>query len=179
MTTVNSILTGQLQASLGPSLGGGIEVPDALLPVIELPLPLAQILPNPSAILDFSQIQQSYLWSPVVNQGASSGPTQRAILLSKGIWRISGQIMSINFAGPAASSASIKAARIALYEPTQASAADIASTPLEPSVPHIARFDLTLHLSKDFWMLAVETFVASGVGQSLGVEGAVYVERLI
>lgn len=146
---------------------------------MSIPQPIQSILPNPVFSPDLRNGIGSYLWAPVINQGASTGPqSANRVILDRGIYRISGSILSTNFVGPAASSASIKCARIALFEPNQNFASDIAHTPLEPSVPHQAFFDLTIQLLTKGWLLSVETFVTTGVGQSIGVEAAVYISKL-
>lgn len=181
MTQINSNLTGTLQASIGiPVGGGGIEVPDALLPVISIPAPLGSFQPNPATDQFLSNQPLSAFFTFVLNQGASTGPlTSPTVWLDRGIYRFAGQLMSTVFVGPAPSSASIKCARIGLFNPDGTTAVDIVSTPLVLSTPQIVRYDVTVHLSRQFYSLNLQTMVSTGVGQTIGAECILQIDRLV
>lgn len=161
--------------------GSPVALPDAILPVITVPRPLGPNMPGVG--FAFREHDNSATFSIAINQGPATGPTFGWICdLPQGIWRLSGQLVSNTLVGPAPSSASMDAARIALYSPGGLSACALCSTGLFLSEPQYAYFSVTLNVNivnpSQLWTLYVETMVASAAGQSMGVRGNVYAERL-
>jgi len=166
----------------GPIYNGTpVQTADLIMPTIQVPRPLGSSMPGVG--VSIRDHDNSFLMSIVINQGASTGPTSSHIAdLPIGIWRLSGQLVSTTLVGPAPTSPSIDAARIALYGPGGLSACALCSTGLFVGEPQYAYFQTVVNVNisnpEQLWQLYVETMVASGVGQSMGVRGNVYVERL-
>lgn len=158
------------------SLGQGVEIPETLLPVLEIPQPLLSNMPGVG--LNLINVVGSGIVHIVINQGASSGPTSTYMMdFDRGLYRLTGRLLSTNFVGPAPSSASIRCARIALYGQNQTTAVDLAFTPLEASVPHEDSFDMVFHFPRT--MGCYLECIATGVGQSIGVEATLYARKLL
>jgi len=167
-----------LQSTLGT--GDEIEIPDAaLLTLDKLPFPVGT--GSPLLSQDLRGRFGSFLLASAINQGASSGPTSNLICtFDRGVYRIVASMMVIVFVGPPASSASIKAARCYIKPDTATFAADIMQTSLVPvNAEQYDRTDITIQFPRSGWTLNLDTAVASGVGQSMGVEGTFYIQRLI
>lgn len=180
MTQVNSTLTGDLQLSIGPSLGGGVEVPDVLLPVITIPHPLLSVAPAVVPATNLANVNGSVQKSIFINQGASSAAAYSEMAyLDRGIYRLTGHLASTNFSGPAASSASPACARVAIYTPDTNAAFTLCTTMLNPSVPQYVSFDVILHFTKPGWLLQAESWVATGVGQSIGIVCDALISKLV
>lgn len=177
---IESPLIGQLQATIGVGLGGGIDALEAIFPTLEIPLPLQTQNPAFFTDLDLKGVTASVMVHLSINQGASTGPTSSAkVIFDRGVYRLTGYIMSVLKVGPASSSASIKAARATLLNPASSAETDLASTGIVVDTPQTAVFDRVFHFPLAGWSCRFGTFIASGVGQSLGVEGNLYVRKLL
>lgn len=175
---VSSAVIPAIQATVGT--GEGIQIPEAaLLTLPYLPLPLQATQQTVSK--DLRGGTASFLGVFVINQGASSGPlTADWITFDRGIYRITGRIMSVTFVGPAASSASIRAAFAAIVDPGNNVAMPLGFTGLVPLTQALTDdFDIVVQFPQSGFILRVGAFVASGVGQSMAIETRAYVQRLL
>lgn len=125
-------------------------------------------------------VEGSGLFLPIMNIGASSGPqTQFIFDVRKGLYRIQGTLWSIVLVGPAPSSASPLACRIAAYNDIPGTfASPIATTPVLVGTPVSNNFDVTLNIT-DYRGFYLESFISTGVGQSIGVWATVYLSKLL
>ena len=167
-----------LQSTLGT--GDEIEIPDAaLLTLDKLPFPVGT--GSPLLSQDLRGRFGSFLLASAINQGASSGPTTNLICtFDRGVYKITASMMAVTFVGPAASSASIKAARTFIQPDTATFASDIMQIGLVPLTTALFdRTEVIVQFPKSGWTMSMATAVASGVGQSMGVEGSFYISRLI
>jgi hypothetical protein len=166
-----------LQSTLGT--GDEIEVPDAALITLDkLPFPINT--GSPLLSQDLRGRFGSFLLASAINQGASSGPTSNLVCtFDRGIYRIVASVVCVLLVGPAASSASMKSARVYIKPDTATFAADIMQTGIVVGTPQYDRTDIVVQLPKSGWTLQMDTAIASGVGQSMGVEGTFYISRLL
>lgn len=163
--------------ALARPLGPGLEVPNAMLPIISLPMPMT--ITASSVTEDLRGKTGSVMLVGGINHGASTAPqsTQLATF-DRGIYRIQGTILSTNFSGPAASSASPNCSRGVIYS-VGTGGGTLAYTQLQASVPQRAYFDVTLHFPKPDAELWLETMVTTGVGETIGANMIVYVSQLM
>lgn len=168
-----------LVSGLAIKNGPGVTVPELVMPTLSIPARLQDV--NVVVFVDTRNKIGSLALTGAINQGASSAAATFSMAsLDRGLWRLSGELHSTNFVGPAASSASPLCCRIALYNPQQTAAHYLAITFLQPGVPQRSGFfTFTFHLDQPGWILALESFVATGVGESIGAYAPVYIEQLI
>lgn len=174
---VSSPLLALLQSSLGT--GSELEIPDASLLVVDkLPMPLGTGSPIQSQ--DLRGKYGSFLQGAVINQGASSGPTTFLVCtFDRGVYKITASMMSVTLSGPTPSSGSIKAARCYIQPPSATFAADIMQTYLLTGEGNKDRTELVIQFPLAGFTMTVATAVASGVGQSMGVEATFYISRVL
>lgn len=176
---VNSTLIASLQGSV--TGGQELEVPEILLPVIELPLPLAGIsVPT----VDLRNVPHSIHVTSAINQGASASvsPVTLAVL-DRGVYRFKGMLIA-SFFGMAATSADSFGAALQLVTPGGSVAVNLAVTPLMDTAltgisPAPVPFDYLYQIVQPGWLLRHTTFHNTGVGQSIGLETTVQISRLL
>jgi len=177
MTEYASILTKTLPQSI--SLGPGVEIPDIILPVMQVPFPLNMMV---ATTTDLRDRVGSFLNSQAINQGNSSSATSVVFFtLDKGIYRVQGSTFGTCFGAVAASSASPLLGRVFMSSPGGAAGANLAFIPIGPvGVPsQVATFDLVLNFSQSGYTISLGTFISTGVGDSIGLYGACQVSKLL
>lgn len=167
-----------IQSSVGT--GQELNIPElAVLTLDKVPLPF--VTASPLLSQDLRGIEGSAVLVSVINQAASSGPISNLVCtFSRGIYRIKASMMSTVFVGPAASSASMRAAYAYLANPATTFAAAIMMTAIG-AAGSVNRDDteIVLQFLQEGYTLNFSTFIASGVGQTLGAEGRFYVQKLL
>jgi hypothetical protein len=177
---VNSTLIASLQGSV--TGGQELEVPDALLPVIALPLPLAGV--QQAVPVELRNVPNSIHLFNVINQAINSGiTTNQLATLDRGIYRITGQMMAA-FLGFTLTAADPFGCVLQLLAPGGASAITIAVTPqhnpaASASPTLIVPFDYTYQLTQPGFVLQWSTFHNTGAAQTIGAAVSVQVNRLM
>lgn len=175
---LSSALVTSLAQSISP--GEGLEVPELLLPTIELPLPLAAT--GASGLLqDLRNGVSSAGGVGTVNQPINTAATTVDVfILGKGLWRFTGQLVSLTSAilgtpaGPFVGFAS-------LIVPGGAGGFFLALTGTTVSAGDMKSqsFDVTVNLTQDGWVFRTGSFLNTGPAQTIGTSCSVLASRLI
>lgn len=173
-----SPLLAGLQSTLGmsPSPGSGIEVPSALIPTMEIPMPLVAALPSPSGGVDLRGVYGSVLCKGSVNQGISTGAQTIVVaILDRGVYRLFCNL-NVFSSGFTASSALIYAARLALQNPEVTIQGDLI-TDLASNFNIFGDMGV-FSFQKPGWRVVLTT-EATGGAQTIGAQAILKASRLL
>lgn len=135
-----------------------VNVPPIVLPIVELCLPLSDLLPSGGTAggggMQYGSIGTSPTPSSVA-AGAGLASTT-ALTLGRGVWRISGQIANTTIG---ATNGADVAARATLTDAAVTGFIDLALVPgfASPNVPQLTYWDVLVHLSIDGFSIRIAT----------------------
>lgn len=178
MPGFNSTLIASLQGTL--TGGQEIDIPAMLLPTIEVGLPLAAT-PNGSQI-DLRNGQNSIWATAAINQGNSSAlQVANLAILDRGIYRLSGWLYAVFTGGFADSSADPAGAVLLLVNPpqTQSQLFAFTGTKASANVVPIQILPSVIQFPQSGWVIQASTNHATGAAQTIGLEVALFIEKLI
>lgn len=181
---VNSTLIASLQGSV--TGGQELEVPEALLPVIALPLPL-QGMQNvlPVGGVELRNVPGSTHVYTILNQGINQATsfTQVLATLDRGVYQIKGNMLSV-FLGFTPSSADPFGCILQLIPPGGAGGVVMGITPMHNPAASASSaipvpFDFLYQITQPGWQLKFDTFHATGAAQSIGAFITAQINRML
>lgn len=176
---VNSSIVGQVQASLGQA-AGGLEMPELLLPVLALRIPVDQFSFNVAPDLTSKPGSAAVTISNFQPASTAAGSVNVATL-DRGLYRLRGFLVTLNISGPAPTSGNPRCAALRMFNPNPVGNGyvTLAETFLRADVAQSISFDYVFHLSRAGSLIQLQNLQNTGVGEAITSECTVSIERLL